>query len=342
LEVPTAAALTRDLERRFPDSPGGAVRNVQAVSGGNSKQTVMFEWVDVDGRVRSLVMRRDRPNSFVGTSVADEFPIVRAVHAAGFPVPEPLWLEDRSPFIPGTFMVSRRGLGTAAGGPDGAAAGLAGNPLMMLAGVLARLHGLALGDLASHGVGIDAAPLTRQTVIRGASFWFDRYRAEVAAPSITLECAHRWLCEHADLGVQPAVMVHGDAGFHNILVSDGEVTALLDWELAHPGAAAEDLCRCREFIERLGPFEEFLRCYGECGGTVPPAPVLRYYDMFIMARNAEICTLAVSWFNRGMSENLAELNVFQRLAHFYILRTSALLAQVRAIDGFDAEDGARD
>ena len=40
--------------------------------------------------------------------------------------------------------------------------------------------------------------------------------------------------------VAPALL-WGDAGPHNLLVADGRITALLDWELAHLGHPLEDL-----------------------------------------------------------------------------------------------------
>ncbi len=62
------------------------------------------------------------------------------------------------------------------------------------------------------------------------------------------------------------VVVHGDYGPNNVLVDPGTlaITAVLDWEWAHPGDAVEDLAWCEWIIrmhhgthvDRLGDFFE--------------------------------------------------------------------------------------
>lgn len=47
-----------------------------------------------------------------------------------------------------------------------------------------------------------------------------------------------------------AVIVHGDFGPQNVLMSDGRIVALLDWEFAHRGEAIEDLAWA-EWIVRM-------------------------------------------------------------------------------------------
>ncbi len=72
---------------------------------------------------------------------------------------------------------------------------------------------------------------------------------------------------------QGRVAVHGDFGPNNLLLDPGsnEVTALIDWEFAHFGAAVEDLAWC-EWIVRThhpahaGDLDAFFDAYG----PVPP------------------------------------------------------------------------
>lgn len=69
------------------------------------------------------------------------------------------------------------------------------------------------------------------------------------------------------------VVVHGDFGPYNIIVgpTEGEIRALIDWELAHRGSAVEDLA-WMEWNMRIwyspqpGVLEAFYRSYGD----VPP------------------------------------------------------------------------
>lgn len=53
--------------------------------------------------------------------------------------------------------------------------------------------------------------------------------------------AARVLTERMPSGDGPPSLVHGDVGAGNFLTVDGEVSAMLDWELAHLGDPHEDL-----------------------------------------------------------------------------------------------------
>jgi aminoglycoside phosphotransferase len=66
------------------------------------------------------------------------------------------------------------------------------------------------------------------------------------------------------------VLVHGDYGPHNLLFDPVTfaVTAVLDWEWAHPGGAVEDLAWCEWIIrthhpEHIGAVEDLFSAYGD-------------------------------------------------------------------------------
>ncbi|WP_407565990.1 phosphotransferase family protein [Streptomyces sp. 184] len=93
-----------------------------------------------------------------------------------------------------------------------------------------------------------------------------------------------------------AVLVHGDFGPNNLLLDPGTfaVTAVVDWEFAHRGAAVEDLAWC-EWIVRThhpghrGALDGFFRAYG---GEVPPWPVRR---AAMLAKCAEMRRFCERW-----------------------------------------------
>jgi len=71
----------------------------------------------------------------------------------------------------------------------------------------------------------------------------DRYRLvlhELGRPHPTFELAIRWLDTYRPEPAPPS-LVHGDFRLGNLLVDDGGITAVLDWELAHLGDPMEDL-----------------------------------------------------------------------------------------------------
>jgi aminoglycoside phosphotransferase (APT) family kinase protein len=69
------------------------------------------------------------------------------------------------------------------------------------------------------------------------------------------------------------VLVHGDYGPNNVLLDSAahEVTAVLDWEWAHPGEPVEDLAWC-EWIVRMHHPQDALALEGFFGayGFAPP------------------------------------------------------------------------
>ena len=79
---------------------GGKVTKVTTVPGGRSKGTLLL---DLEGG-KDMVIRRDFAAAVTGTSVADEYPIIAAVHGAGLCVPEPLALEESPDVIGGRFI----------------------------------------------------------------------------------------------------------------------------------------------------------------------------------------------------------------------------------------------
>src|SRR5262245_36056785 len=97
-------------------------------------------------------MRRDLPRNNVGTTVKDEFALLRAVFRTGFPVAEPLWLDCDSALIPGPFLISRRMPGRATGSPIGIAGPIDFEPAQVLAALLARLHAIEVKELGVPGI----------------------------------------------------------------------------------------------------------------------------------------------------------------------------------------------
>jgi aminoglycoside phosphotransferase (APT) family kinase protein len=72
------------------------------------------------------------------------------------------------------------------------------------------------------------------------------------------------------------VLVHGDYGPNNVLLDPAtlEITAVLDWEWAHPGEPAEDLAWCEWIVRMHHPREvgllgAFFDAYGEAMPSWP-------------------------------------------------------------------------
>jgi len=104
---------------------------------------------------------------------------------------------------------------------------------------MAMLAALHAADAASFPVPQHAS--AREALEADLSAWEREARERNVADEPLLVLAGRVLRARMPTLVGPPVLVHGDAGAGNFLSVGGEVTAMLDWELAHLGDPHEDL-----------------------------------------------------------------------------------------------------
>ena len=97
-----------------------------------------------------------------------------------------------------------------------------------------------------------------------------------------VEFALRWLRSHVPAALGPVVVVQGDTGPGNFLYADGQVTAVLDWELAHFGDPHDDLgwVALRAVQEPFTTLTERLADYSAASGREIDPVRLRFYRVF--------------------------------------------------------------
>jgi aminoglycoside phosphotransferase len=168
--------------------------------------------------------------------------------------------------------------------------------------ILAALHALAPNELGlDTGEGSGGLP---ELVAVEINRWETFYRASEAAPDALIEVGFAWLKANIPAVDGPVVIVHGDAGPGNFLFSDGRVSAVLDWELAHLGDPHDDLAWVsvravqEPFTDLLDRFDDYARFSGR---PVDIARV-RYYRVF-----AELRILVLSHRSVGRSDPLGEV-----------------------------------
>ncbi|WP_261558851.1 phosphotransferase family protein [Frankia tisae] len=204
-------------------------------------------------------------------TLAREAEVLRRVRACGLPVPAVLaTLADPAgtllELIPGTSR------------PDPAAVEQAAPQYMAL---LARLHRLDPVDL-----GVAASSIT--AALRSDLDWW-RARAATTGtldrPLIRL--ALRILADSLPDDPAPARPVHGDAGPGNLMVHEGRVVALLDWELFHAGDPHEDLAWIwmRGAHTDFGDFTTRVAEYEAAAGVVVDPGRLDWQAAFVMVKS---------------------------------------------------------
>ena len=266
------ADVTRYLRARRPGSDDVA-HEVRAITGGFSKRTLLVT-ATLDGARQEIVLRQV-PAGRRARSLGPEFRVVQAVHAAGLPVPEPLWIEPGDNILGGAFFVTRRARGDNVGdvwGADGASKEIC----LGIASVYARLHQLETAGLAA-----PVSPRGTPGELHEMISWQENTLAKRGIPTDpVLQAVLAWLRGHVPGAPSRRSLIHGDAAFSNLLVQDGTITAVLDWEAAHLGNPAEELAYLRPSIEPVLPWEDFLLRYTASGGTAPDPAAMRFFDVW--------------------------------------------------------------
>ena len=325
----TADSLTAHLQQRFP---GCQVEELSLMAGGFSKTTMFFTLAQASGQREALVIRKDLPVEFV-TPITYEFPLLQQIHKAGFPVAEPLWVEsDPQPFG-GCFMVSRR----VGGSTDISRWASDPNKVELFARQLAKtmadLHALKLNQLAfpADVAGASAGAMTLAEIERW-NHKLLRDRRREAHP--IEELALNWLKANIPAAAfeRRAVLVHGDIGFHNLMIDAGNVTALLDWEFSHPGDPIEDLIYTKPFIEKVMDWETFKSYYREYGGASHTAEEEFFYIVWAKTRSPVNGAQAGTLFAESIPNELKFA-----VAGFVLARYLGVEAGRMIVDSFDTK-----
>jgi aminoglycoside phosphotransferase (APT) family kinase protein len=327
-ELPAEEQLTRIMRARTGDEQARAIVVDQAV-GGYSKQTVFFDHTSGAGTVQRLVMRRDLPFAQERSSVTSEFPVLKAVHARGLPVAEPLFVES-DPAVLGTpFLVSRRVPGRLMGDSLGLAMPADFDAAAALGGLLARLHGIDPAGFDIPGISDVAVDLASQQALIDA--WTRKYRESIDIPSAAIEIGLAWLRANADLVAGERVLVHGDVGYHNILFDEGRLMALVDWELVHVGNPAEDLAYVSLYIDRP---VELIDHYVAAGGRRPSEGAMTWCRVFGSLRNALYGVIGMRQFNEGRHDDVSMLPIILGSYAAYVDALDKSLSEIILARGF--------
>ncbi|MFA5630550.1 MAG: phosphotransferase family protein [Porticoccaceae bacterium] len=290
--------FTAYLRQRFPDDPALEVSALTIIPGGRSKGTLLLETRGAQGE-GEIVIRLDFSSMVTGVSVAYEYPVVNALYQAGVPVPEPLWLEEKSELTGGAFVAYAKMSGTAMGTlfhSDAPAAFV-----REYARVLAQVHSIDVenADLADKLTWGDAAHPVREMV----NSFYQRYRNELTRLPL-VDTAFAWLYLQLDNIGNRKALVHGDAGLHNTLGDGGRLSALLDWELAHAGHPAEDLCYCKQVVEGIMPWDDFMSAYQEAGGSAISPHEVAFFSVWRSLQLAIQCLGTRQMFTSGVDQDL--------------------------------------
>jgi aminoglycoside phosphotransferase (APT) family kinase protein len=234
---------------RKQDIAGPRIRDLKRMGGGASKEQFSFTLERDDAAPRRCVLRMDPLEAAVLTSRAREFEILSAMHGV-VPVPEALFVDVDGSAIgrpalitsfvdgvtkPTSVQSNVSGFGTVLGKELRDALKI---PFIRH---LAAIHALdwRKAELPSFQAPVaDAKQAARWQV----GWWTQVWRADALTAIPLLALVEVWLRENLP-AARDLVLVHSDYRTGNYLFDEGrrEITAILDWELAHVGDFHQDL-----------------------------------------------------------------------------------------------------
>ena len=208
---------------------------VKQFKGGQSNPTYLLETP-----ARRYVLRRKPPGKLLPSAhaVEREYRVIRALHAQGFPVAEPLLLCDDETVAGTAFYVMSYVDGRVFWEPQMPGSHPAERAAVYdsMNATIARLHAFdpARIGLADFGKG-------ENYVARQVDRWSKQYRASQTDNVDAMERLIEWLPSHVPPS-GPARVVHGDYRLDNLIVARDapKVAAVLDWELSTLGDPLAD------------------------------------------------------------------------------------------------------
>lgn len=144
---------------------------------------------------------------------------------------------------------------------------------------LAALHRLDAQDAAFAPLGDANEPPSRR-IRRNLEQW-SRDNLEIAMEPI-YQLVLTWLARNVPEDQGPPVVLHGDAGPGNFLFEDGQVSALVDWELTHLGDPMEDLAQIwvRSLIQPFVPMGEVFAAYAKASGQTVDMKRVKFHRLY--------------------------------------------------------------
>ena len=307
--VAWAAELCERLEPLLGSSV--ELRDARLLAGGASKEAWAVDVATRGATIELLVRRAGGGVIHVDTlTLEQEYRVIEAAHAAGVRVPRPYGylgeLDGREAFA--TDRVAGETIGRRIVSRPELAAARKALPLQ-LAEEIARVHAVEPQGL----------PFLQQADV------LERLEHELDAveePHPAIELGLHWLREHRPDPLDPVVL-HGDFRIGNVVVSEGGLEYVLDWEFAHLGDPREDvawpLVRAWRFgadglrLGGVGAVEPYVERYVQLTGRRIGVDELGWWEVL---GNAKWAIGALTQSRRHLSgqERSVELAVLGRLA----------------------------
>jgi aminoglycoside phosphotransferase (APT) family kinase protein len=274
----------------------------ERIPGGASRQTWRIRAEDAAQACSEYVLRLDPDASLIETDRALEFAALQAFQGTAVPVPEPLWMMSDPALLGGPFFVMRAVQG-----------GIAA-PLRLMQAPYAEHHARmaerkwsVLGEIACADMPLadESGPGWQRELER----WQTMLEADALVPQPIQQAAIRWMRRHPPPPPQRLSVVHGDYRTGNLLYSpQGELLAVLDWEMVHRGDPLEDLAWglnrvwCFQGDERRGGLalrDQAIAIWERASGLRADPVALHWWELLSCLKGQAIWLSAAKEYEQG-------------------------------------------
>jgi len=296
---------------RFLSAKQGVTVTVDApvhIPGGASRETWRFG-ATAEGFRQGMIVRIDPETSLIDTDREVEYRAYAAAFGAGLPVPEPLFLESDLAWLGRPFSITAEVPGCSAS-PDGMPPEHRAKIGAQKWTWLGKLAALDPDTLGLEGV---MTPTTRETcALEQLEYWAKVIRDDEIHPNPVAEAAVRWLRRNPPPPAQKLSLVHGDYRTGNFLYTpEGDIKAILDWEMAHIGDPLEDLAwsldplwcfHSPQLAGQLLPHREAARHWEAGSGMKIDHEAFRWWRVFAAVKGIGIWISSTEDFYRGATK----------------------------------------
>jgi aminoglycoside phosphotransferase (APT) family kinase protein len=315
LEPSAGQPLTQERLQQYLEETEGAgvtLTRFEPLTGGFGKQTFLCEYQDAAGRPLDFVVRKTDPtpiSSFGACNLESEYALLRTLAEFDYPAPKPQRFADHWRDLDGSFYTMPRIPGAT---PGAFLSGLHGSVdeavLLELAELLGRLHCIPFDAFADYIQRYDDPRMLQADIsecYRCNLDGWSRYMAQQThLPSPYLAWLLRWLQQNIPADARRPILVHGDFNIHNVLVHEGRIRGVLDWECAGFGAPEQDLAYIQPHVARHIDWRRFLDHYLAHGGS-EPRPDLMRFGMAYAALRTNLAGNRATWnLQRGANSDV--------------------------------------
>ncbi len=282
------------LRYRMPEAEDVGIASVSRIFGGASCETYRVKafWTDQGTKIeRGLIFRRDSAGGIVETERKVEFHAYRTFNLLGLPVPEALYLEEDPKWFDRPFFVMEEIQGCTAASPMSPAlefgenAARIGEQFFSILGQLCKLVPERAPELYECLEPVHPQDAWR----RELDYWETEIEKDTLTPQPVIKAGIRWLRNNPPPPPQRLCFVHGDYRSGNFLFNpQGEIKAILDWEMVHLGDPLEDLAWATDPLwdgvdgtaGKMVTLEKAIEIWQRCSGLKLDPDAFKWWRLF--------------------------------------------------------------